>query len=128
MSDEQSNPRYGFGKYGRPLWSERDRDAEGIRLVLRRARYREWREDWGGFVVEGGEGGSGFAVACAAEATDLRGGDPVAELDHYREALAAAGYLVQRAAGVEDGDRQVLRVWPPAGARRGRIGWLRRLL
>ncbi|MDP9869122.1 MULTISPECIES: hypothetical protein [Streptosporangium] len=38
MSDDK--PESGYGAGGRPLWTARDRDAEVIRTVLRKAGYR----------------------------------------------------------------------------------------
>ena len=52
MSDEEE-PKFGHGRGDRPLWIERDRDAEAIRVVLRRARCDEFGNRHGGFVVEG---------------------------------------------------------------------------
>jgi hypothetical protein len=37
MNGDADRPEFGYGKGGRPLWSLRDRDAEQIRAVLRRA-------------------------------------------------------------------------------------------
>ncbi|MEV4752812.1 hypothetical protein AB0K21_41240 [Streptosporangium sp. NPDC049248] len=56
-------PKFGYGREHRPLWSERDRDAEQVRDVLRRAGLSEFGEDRDGFVVKGGEIGQPFAVA-----------------------------------------------------------------
>ncbi|MEU5869161.1 hypothetical protein OIE67_20085 [Nonomuraea fuscirosea] len=75
MSDDK--PEFGYGAGGRPLWTARDRDAEVIRTVLRKAGRREFSERHGGFVVEGGGDGRPFHVACAddgeASAQELRG-------------------------------------------------------
>ena len=49
MSDDE--PEFGFGRSGRPLWTVRDRDVEGIREVLRKAGRREFGDDHGGFAV-----------------------------------------------------------------------------
>ncbi|WP_435204986.1 hypothetical protein [Micromonospora sp. bgisy143] len=50
-------PRYGYGKGERPLWSSRDRDAEAVRRVLRRAGFRDVGErHLDGFAVEGASG------------------------------------------------------------------------
>jgi hypothetical protein len=81
-------PPHGYGKYDRPLWTDRDRDAEAIRAVLRGAGCREFSESHGGFAVEGGHDGEPFAVACADD--DAHVGD----LARYRPALEAAGYQV----------------------------------
>ena len=40
MSDDE--PDFGYGRGGRPLWIVRDRGAEGVREVLRRAGRREF--------------------------------------------------------------------------------------
>ncbi|MEU7838898.1 MULTISPECIES: hypothetical protein [unclassified Nonomuraea] len=64
MSDK---PEFGYGASGRPLWTARDRDAEVIRTVLRKAERREFSERHDGF-VEGGDDGAPFLVACAVEA------------------------------------------------------------
>ncbi|MBB5782025.1 hypothetical protein [Nonomuraea jabiensis] len=88
MSDDE--PEFGYGAGGRPLWSVRDRDAEGIRTVLRKAGRREFSERHDGFVVEGGGDGAPFLVACTEEA---RGSAP--ELMRYRVDLVKAGYRVE---------------------------------
>ncbi|GAA2916167.1 hypothetical protein [Actinoplanes cyaneus] len=41
MSDDEGGPAFGFGAGGRPLWSVRDKTAEDIRALLRRAGHRE---------------------------------------------------------------------------------------
>lgn len=62
MGNERQ-PRFGYGRFGRPLWTARDRDAEAIREILRRAGRREFAlalatglvgpaQRHGGFVVE----------------------------------------------------------------------------
>ncbi|MFG1694356.1 hypothetical protein [Nonomuraea sp. NPDC049309] len=53
---QDDGPAYGLGAGGRPLWSERDRDAERIRALLRRA-------GCGGFIVSSDEAGV-FLVRC----------------------------------------------------------------
>jgi hypothetical protein len=40
------------GADGRPLDREQDRQAEAIRVVLRRAGFQEFSEEHGGFVIE----------------------------------------------------------------------------
>jgi hypothetical protein len=101
-------PPYGYGKHGRPLWSERDRDAEAIRAVLRRAGCREFTELHGGFAVEGGhQAGEPFYVACADDTAHA------GDLARYRPALEAAGYQVTDDPTREDG----LLVRRPAGGR-----------
>ncbi|WP_156056133.1 hypothetical protein [Streptosporangium roseum] len=75
MSDD--DPQFGYGAGGRPLWTVRDRDAEVIRTVLRKAGSREFSERHGGFVVEGGQDGAPFAIACADDAASRCGNWPV---------------------------------------------------
>ncbi|MDF2706437.1 MAG: hypothetical protein K0R62_2089 [Nonomuraea muscovyensis] len=101
MSDD--GPQLGCGAGGRPLWTVRDRDAEVIRTVLRKAGSREFSERHGGFVVEGGQDGAPFAIACADDA-DIA----VRELARYEEALRKAGYRLQR----DPDDDQTLLAWP----------------
>ncbi len=103
MSDDE--PEFGYGRGGRPLWTVRDRDAEGVREVLRKAGRREFGDDHGGFAVEGGHGGDPFMVACADDARVS-----AAELPRYEAALRAAGYRVEP----EPDDDQVLQAWPPS--------------
>jgi hypothetical protein len=103
MSDEK--PEFGYGRGGRPLWTVRDRDAEGVWEVLRKAGHREFSDRHGGFAVEDGHDGAPLTVACAD--------DPVvsaAELPRYEAALRAAGYRVEPAPD----DDQALRTWPPS--------------
>ncbi|MET8160581.1 hypothetical protein ABZT47_29845 [Sphaerisporangium sp. NPDC005289] len=99
MSD--GKPAFGHGAGGRPLWTARDRDAEVIRTVLRKAGCREFSERHGGFVVEGGGDGKPFQVPCAddAKASAL-------ELARCSDDLRKAGYRVV----AEAGDDQVLLV------------------
>jgi hypothetical protein len=52
MSDE--GPEFGYGQGRRPLWNERDRDAERVRDILRGAGLAEFSDTRPGFVVEGG--------------------------------------------------------------------------
>jgi hypothetical protein len=99
-TDEE--PAYGYGRGKRPLWTVRDRDAETIREVLRKAKRAEFSDAGGGFVVEGGENGEPFLVACADE--DLAAAGEVAA---YTEALTAAGFRVEP----EPDDDQMLQVW-----------------
>jgi hypothetical protein len=102
MSDD--DPQFGYGEGQRPLWTERDCDAEAIRAVLRKAGSREFSERHGGFVVEGGGSGRPFAIACSDDKVSAQ------ELERYEEALHAVGYRVE----VDPDDDQVLRVWPIA--------------
>ncbi|MFF4779041.1 hypothetical protein ACFY05_40080 [Microtetraspora fusca] len=101
MSDD--DPQFGYGAGGRPLWTVRDRDAEVIRTVLRKAGSRKFSERHGGFVVEGGQDGAPFAIACADDA-DIA----VRELARYKEALRKVGYRLQR----DPDDDQTLLAWP----------------
>jgi hypothetical protein len=64
----------------------------------------------GGFVVEGGQGGAPFALACADDA-DISAQELARyEEARYEEALRAAGYRV----GLDPDDDEALRVWPMA--------------
>lgn len=83
-------PRYGYGRGERPLWSRRDRDAEAIRRVLRRAGFRDFDErHLNGFAVEGAssseDGMEPFAVAYCGDT------DAPAVLTRYQRALERAG-------------------------------------
>ena len=85
-------PRFGYGKGRRPLWSPRDRDAEVIRRVLRRAGFRDVDERHpDGFAVEGANasenGPEPFAVAYCGD------NDPTV-LARYRAVLQQAGWQV----------------------------------
>jgi hypothetical protein len=100
MSDDK--PEFGYGVGGRPLWTVRDRAAEVVRTVLRKARRREFGERHGGFVVEGGGEGAPFLIACADDAEVC-----AQELARYEADLLKAGCRVEH----DPGDDQVLRVW-----------------
>ncbi|MBQ1047776.1 hypothetical protein KBX50_04640 [Micromonospora sp. C51] len=87
-----NEPRYGYGRGERPLWSPRDRAAEDIRRVLRRAGFRDFSEQHlDGFAVEGAntsqDGPEEFSVAYCGTSNS----DP---LHRYRELLERAGYQV----------------------------------
>ncbi|MEH0826296.1 MULTISPECIES: hypothetical protein [unclassified Micromonospora] len=91
MDTEQ--PRYGYGRGGRPLGSSRDRDAEALRRVLRRAGLRDVDErHLDGFAVEGAnaslDGPEPFSVAYCGTA------DVPQTMAHYRTVLERAGYQV----------------------------------
>jgi hypothetical protein len=103
MSDDK--PEFGYGQGRRPLWTARDRDAEGVREVLRKAGHREFSDHHGGFAVEDGHDGDPLIVACADDP-----GVSAAELPQYATALRAAGYRVEP---LPDDD-QALRAWPPS--------------
>ena len=67
---DSAEPRFGYGLNDRPLWSQRDREAEEVRKVLREAGCIEWSDlppDHDGFAVEGGGDGEPFAVACTLD-------------------------------------------------------------
>jgi hypothetical protein len=84
-------PRYGYGKGQRPLCSPRDRDAEVIRRVLRRAGFRDFDErHLDGFAVEGASSGDNepFAVAYCGET------DGPTTLVRYQRVLQRAGLRV----------------------------------
>ncbi|AQZ62500.1 unnamed protein product [[Actinomadura] parvosata subsp. kistnae] len=65
----------------------RDRDAEVIWTVLRKAGRRELSERYDGFVVEGGSDGAPFPAACTEEAEGS-----ALELTRYRVDLVKAGW------------------------------------
>jgi hypothetical protein len=108
MSDDE-HPKYGYGKGDRPLWSVRDRDAEAIRQVLRKAGHRDFSDlpVRHGFAVEGAnaseDGPEPFWITCTDE--KLVAAD---ELDRYAAVLRTAGYQV----AVDPDDDQVLEVRP----------------
>ena len=68
----------------------RDRNAEVIRTVLRKAGRREFSERHGEFVVEGGGYGRSFHVACADEPEAS-----AQELARYTDDLSKAGCRVE---------------------------------
>ncbi|MEU6744391.1 hypothetical protein [Streptosporangium sandarakinum] len=84
MGDDR--PAFGYGAGGRPLGTARDRDAEVIRAMLRKAGRREFSERHGRF-IEGGGDGRPFQAACSDDAEA-----PARELTRYQAALPAAGY------------------------------------
>lgn len=90
---DNEQPRYGYGRGGRPLGSLRDRDAEAIRRVLRRAGLRDFDErHLNGFAVEGAnasmDGPEPFSVAYCGTA------DVPETMARYRSVLERAGYQV----------------------------------
>ncbi len=122
MSDDQ-RPKYGYGLAGRPLWSGRDRDAEAIRRVLRRAGYRDGNDrSVGHFAVEGANASldehsrEPYFVAC----TDMRLSD-AAGPRRFALVLRAAGYDV-----TDDPDDDGVLIVQPVRARRAR--WDRPIL
>lgn len=83
-------PRFGYGKGQRPLWSARDRDAEVIRRVLRRAGFHDADDRHvRGFAVEGGDDAEPFSVSYCADV------DADATVSRYRVALQRAGLQVR---------------------------------
>ena len=84
------SPQFGFGARLRPLWTARDLAAEQIRAILRDAGCPEFGRMRDGFVVEGGEEGEPFLVACTVS-HDARAARQMAI---YEDALSAAGYRV----------------------------------
>ncbi|WP_063754990.1 FAD-dependent oxidoreductase [Streptomyces sp. NRRL B-3229] len=78
---EGTEPEFGHGAYGRPLWTLEDRDAERIRAALREAGLPEFTDQQPGFAVEGG------APILVAR---LDGGDR----EDYAEVITAAGFTV----------------------------------
>ncbi|MEU4607525.1 DUF4326 domain-containing protein [Kribbella sp. NPDC023972] len=104
-------PQFGYGMDGRPLWSSRDRDAEAIRQVLRRAGFRDVGERYlDGFAVEGAsaseDGAEPFAVAYCGEFD-------ASVLARYRTALEQAGFQVN----ADDSDENCLLVQRSPGSR-----------
>lgn len=99
------DPAYGHSFDARPLWSERDRDAEQLRELLRRRGFTEFTEGSDGFVVEHPDDGPMLLIHT---------GEPRAErvaAEHdYARLLEQAGY---RFAPNATGDGQGWRVWPP---------------
>ncbi|MEO3789449.1 hypothetical protein ABGB14_04510 [Nonomuraea sp. B10E15] len=92
-------PTYGRGTGGRPLWSERDRDAERIRALLRRSGCAA-TGGADGFAVEGGHDGV-FLVTFAERYPPAGDG-----LGACVRALVRAGMSVER----QPGDGRALRV------------------
>lgn len=94
-----------------PLWSARDRDAEAIRALLRKAGHRGF-SDTRGFAVEGAnsseDGAEPFRVSCA----DSDDAFAAAELAAYVGVLRGAGYAVT----ADPDDEEILEVHPPATA------------
>ncbi|MFG3701592.1 hypothetical protein ACGF5C_27325 [Micromonospora sp. NPDC047620] len=90
---DTGQPRYGYGRGGRPLGSSRDRDVEALRRVLRRAGLREFGErHLDGFEVEGAnaslDGPEPFSVAYCGTA------DVPETMARYRAVLERAGFQV----------------------------------
>jgi hypothetical protein len=105
MTTDDDDPEYGYGKFDRPLWSVRDRDAERIREQLRRAGFADFDErHLNGFAVEG-EGDPFHVAYCGDESMHGPTGEAMAG---YRAALKGAGWRVEPA---EDGDAQSFEVY-----------------
>ncbi|TDE54678.1 hypothetical protein E1295_14210 [Nonomuraea mesophila] len=92
-------PTYGRGSGGRPLWSERDRDAERIGAVLRRSGCAA-TGGGDGFAVEGGHDGV-FLVTFAERHLPAAGG-----MEACVRALVRAGMSAEP----QPGDARTLRV------------------
>jgi hypothetical protein len=95
-------PRFGYGAGARPLWNERDRDAEQIRITLRDAGHREFSDRRGGFVVEGGGSGAPFLVAC----TFMNDAAAAKETISYIRTLNGAAFQVR----TDPDDERILEV------------------
>lgn len=78
-------PKYGYGKYGRPLESEQERDGEEVRKVLRSAGFREFNGERAqrGFAVNGNR-----EVILVSHADD---GDEAEWLTRYADVLRRRG-------------------------------------
>jgi hypothetical protein len=87
----------------RPIWNKRDRDAEQIRIILRDAGCKEFSQHRDGFVVEGGDSGSPFFVAC----TGIDEAIATEETTAYSQALKSAGFEVTQ----DQADDRILQVW-----------------
>jgi hypothetical protein len=103
---------HAVGAAGRPLHTDRDRQAEAIRAALRAAGCAEFSERHGGFVVESPGTDSDPFLVCCTDDLDL---DRHVEERRYQLVLAAVGF---RAVAGIDGDDGGLQVWP-AGVRPG---------
>ncbi|MEU8319642.1 hypothetical protein AB0C33_14820 [Nonomuraea sp. NPDC048881] len=101
MGDDE--PRFGYGQGQRPLWSERDRDAEQTRDALRAAGLMEFSDSRAGFVVEGWGTRRPFLVAFAGP-----GGGTGEQVAAYAAALRAVGMRAEP----DSEDEQALQVWP----------------
>ncbi|MFJ3182552.1 hypothetical protein ACIPJN_29755 [Streptomyces sp. NPDC086796] len=91
MERGEEQPQFGYGRGERPLSSVVDRNAEAIREVLRRAGRPEFSDSQDGFVVESGDEGSPFLVACTIDEWT----DAEQELQRYRAALTDARMRVE---------------------------------
>jgi hypothetical protein len=93
----------------RPM-TDRDRDAEAIRAVLRRNGHPEFGRPGDGFYVDGGYNGGPFLVSCATRSRHRRL-SPTAEVAGYTTALEAAGMHVEPQTG-PDASPIILHVRP----------------
>ncbi|WP_433381402.1 hypothetical protein [Streptosporangium sp. CA-115845] len=100
MSDDE--PKFGYGLGRRPLWSERDRDAERVRDTLRGTGLMEFSDGRNDFVVEGGGTGQPFLVAFTGLTNGAR-----EQVGTYAVALRSAGMRVEP----DSDDDQNLQVW-----------------
>lgn len=77
----EPRPRYGYGKHGRPLETELDRDGEEIREILRKAGFAEFSDEHAvdGFAVNSNQ----EIISVAAVIDD----DQAAWLTRYAEAI-----------------------------------------
>ncbi|MFC5186737.1 hypothetical protein [Actinomadura harenae] len=110
---DHDRPRYGYGRGRRPLWDERNRDAERIRRALRKAGLKEFSDRHGGFVVENGEESGPFSVAAALSPV-LDQVDIAVVMADYTRALTAHGWRVGPDTG-PDFQEQILEVWITPG-------------
>lgn len=108
MERGEEQPQFGYGRGERPLSSVVDRDAEAIREVLRGAGRPEFSDSEDGFVVESGDEGSSFLVACTFDEWT----DAEQELQWYRMALTDARMRVEP----DPEDRKTVVVWMPQTA------------
>ncbi|MCX4826720.1 hypothetical protein OG883_44570 [Streptomyces sp. NBC_01142] len=105
MERKDEQPQFGYGRGERPLPRLVDRDAEVIREVLRKAGCLEFSDSEDGFVVESGDEGAPFLVACTVD----EWAEAEQELQRYRAALAGASMRVEP----DPEDRKTLLVWMP---------------
>ncbi|MEV6967567.1 hypothetical protein AB0M47_20930 [Hamadaea sp. NPDC051192] len=105
-SGDGDRPRFGVGKFGRPLWSSRDRDAERVRGTLRSAGFRDYGvRHLDGFAVEGTSAGDGepLYVAFCGDS-----GQAAVRLAAYRVVLQRRGFGVEP--DLQDAQSLIVRV------------------
>ena len=105
-SQDQQEPAYGHSFDARPLWSERDRDADQLRELLRRRGFTEFTEGSDGFVVEHTDAGPMLLVHTGQPRSER-----VAAEHDYGRLLEQAGY---RFAPNATGDGEGWHVWSPS--------------